>query len=197
MAFQHSAGCSPFFSCLWWESFKHHTAATFLRPQKVSWIFFDLIWCTQKSVVPISSLLYHHHRTCRPLSCLGQLVRGEQRRWSKTKILQERCMSDGLYTSYCLFLFQLCRFNWILVLFVNQISKEPLKISSVLLVYKLFNVYCIATSIWVLIIAMLNRQNLLFIQFMFSWLHTIVEVCDGKGKWKRTSGTCLLMDSSQ
>ena len=31
---------------------------------------------------------------------------------------------------------------------------------------------------------------------MFSWLHTIVEVCDGKGKRKQTSETCLLMESS-
>ena len=93
-----------FFSHLWWESFKRHTAATFLRPQKVSWIFFDLIWCAQKSFVPISSLSYRHHRTCRSPSHLGQLVRGGQRRSrgrSRTKILQERCVNGGLYTSYC------------------------------------------------------------------------------------------------
>ena len=54
MACQHSAGCNLFSLRLWWESFKRRTAATFLRPQKVSWIFFDLICCAQKSFVPIS-----------------------------------------------------------------------------------------------------------------------------------------------
>ena len=121
------AGCSPFFPHVLWESFKCCTAATFLGQQKVSWISFDLICCAQKSFVPISSLSFRHHRTCRPHSSLSQLFRGGLRQsqgWSKTKILQERCVSDWLYTSYRLFLFKSCMFDWILMLFVNQILRN-------------------------------------------------------------------------
>ena len=85
------------FCHVWWEP------ANFLwlrKPQKVSCISFDLICCAQKS---ISSLSYHHHRTCRPSSRLGQLFRGElgqSRGWPKTELMQERCVSDEIYTSY-------------------------------------------------------------------------------------------------
>ena len=158
-ACQNSAGCSPFFL----RVFKCHMAAMFLRPQKVFLIWFAAHENHSYLFLPcrttIIALVDH---LAVSASCLREgKDYPEARGRSKTKILQERCVSDG---RYCLFLFQSWRFNWILVFFVNQISKEfePFKILSVSLMYKLFNVYCIATTIGVIVIAWTDKTCSLY-----------------------------------